>query len=152
MVIRHPAKAGGVADDMLVCHPHRGRPHEGLVVETCREETLKDRIHRADIEFQRGEPVLAFGMEPVIEFDLGGPQVRFRPGAAADANKRVRLFRTGGDDAAWPVIFEGSADKMDIVRQQRRGKRVALESLIAFSVEGEGDGTGPVDASAAGSA
>ena len=36
---RRSAEAGGVADEILVLHPERGRPHEGLVVEPGGQET-----------------------------------------------------------------------------------------------------------------
>ena len=137
---------------MLIGHPHGCRPHEGLVVEPRREEALQDRIHRADIEFQRREAVLALGVKAVIELDLGGPKVRFGLGAATNADERVRLFRSDGNDAARTVVFEGTADKMNVVGEQRRGERVALIALIALAVESEGEGACTVNPATAGSA
>ena len=138
MVVSYLAEAGGVPDHMLIGHPHRCWPHEGLVVKARREEALQDRVHRADVELQRREAVLALCVKAVIELDLGGTQVRLGPGAAADADERVRLFRSDGDDAARTVVFEGTADKMNVVGKQRRGERVALIALIALAVEREG--------------
>ena len=148
MVVSHLAEAGGVADHMLIGHPHGCRPHEGFVVEARREEALQDRVHRADVELQRREAVLALCVKAVIELVLGGTQLRLGPGAAADADERVRLFRSDGDDAARTVVLEGTADKMDVVGEQRRSERVALIALIALAVESEGERACAVDPAA----
>ena len=152
MVVSHLAEAGGVADHMLIGHPHGCRPHEGLVVKARREEALQDRVHRADVELQRREAVLALCVKAVIKLDLGGTEVRLGPGAATDADERVRLFRSDGDDAARTVVLEGTADKMDVVGEQRRGERVALIALIALAVEREGERACAVDPAAIGGA
>ena len=90
MVIGNLAKPGGAANDMLIGHPHRSGPHEGLVIEPGREKRLHRGIDRAHIEFQRWEPVLAFGIEPVIQLHLSGPQIRLGMRAASHPDQRIR--------------------------------------------------------------
>ena len=65
--------------------------------------------------------------------------------AASHPDQRIRVFRSGGHDAARTVIFEGPADKMHIVGQQGRCQRVALISLIGLAIKGEGDRLATVD-------
>ena len=150
MIVSDPAKPGGAPDHMLIGHPHGGRPHEGLVIEPRREEGLKRRIDRADIAFQRWKAILALGVKPVMKVHLGRAKIGFGMRTAPHPHQRVRLFRSGGEDATRPVIFERSADKMDIVRQQGRGQRVAFIALIGASVEGEAERLAAIDPAAGG--
>ena len=83
-----------------------------------------------------------------MDLDLGGAKVRFGMRAAPDPDQRVRLFRTGCQNAARPMIFEGPPDEMDIVRQKGRGQRIALISLIGAPVEDETDRCAAVDTAA----
>ena len=106
MVVRHPAKAGGMANDMFIAHPHRGRPHEGLVIEASRKEARQQRIHRADIEFQRGCAVLALGIQPLKQLNLRGAQIGFGIGTPAKPYQRVRFLRPTPKNSARAVIFE----------------------------------------------
>ncbi len=106
MVVRYLAKAGSAADDMFIGHPHRGGPHKGLVVEAGREKPRQQRIHRTHIRFQRGKAVLAFGIKPVIERNLRGPQIGFGKGPLANTDKCIRFLGAGGHDAAGTMIFE----------------------------------------------
>ena len=137
MIVGNPSKTGSASNHMLIGHPHRGWPHERLVIESGREKARHQRIDRADIGFQRRKAVLAFSVKTVIEFDLGCAQVGLCQIAATNTYQCIRLFRSGGHDAAGPVIFEGPADKMDIVGKQGRGKRIPCKALTGFSVKGE---------------
>ena len=51
VAVKSEQEARGMADDMFIGHPHRGRPHECLVIEAGREKGLKRRIHCPDITF-----------------------------------------------------------------------------------------------------
>ena len=120
------AQAGGVADHLLVGHPHRRRPHEGLVVEAGREQRRQPVVHHADIAVQRRPAVLALRDQAVMERDGGRAHVRIGRGLPrVQLDQRVRLLRPRGQDAARSVVLEAAADHMDAVRQQGGGQRVA---------------------------
>ena len=75
-----------------------------------------------------------------------------RRAPVAHLDQRVRLFRTGAEDAARPVIFERAADQPHAIGQQRRGQRVARVPGIAAAVEGEIEAARPIDDAADGKA
>ena len=123
------AQTGGRADEGLVdALPERGRPHEGLVVEAGRKKRRQQRIDRQKIEAQRRPAVLARRLKPVEHLGRGRARVRLAPRAATQFDKRIRLFRPGGENAARPVIFETAADQADAVRQQRRAPAYRRQS------------------------
>jgi hypothetical protein len=53
----------------------------------------------------------------------------------AQFNKRIRLFRSGGEDSARAMIFEAAADKAGAVRQQRGRQRIAGKSADLLAVK-----------------
>ncbi len=75
--------------------------------------------------------------QPVVQLDLRGAHVRDRRSPGADGDQRIRLLGPGGQDAAGTVILETAANQPDVVRQQRRGERVAAQPLQPLAVEGE---------------
>lgn len=150
---RRPLQPGGSADEGLVDPvPDGPRPHEGLVPEAGGEQPGEPVVDRADIEAERGPPVLALGPEPVPDLLHRRPRVGLETfGAAAlGAEKRVGLLGPCRDDAAGTVILEASADQVDAVGEQRRGHGVAAQSLDRLAVEGEADGVGMVHPALAG--
>jgi len=72
--------------------PEGFRPHEGLVVETCREEHRQPVVDCADVEPERRKPVLGYRFQPPIELDLRRAQVRGLVTVPVDADKRVRFL------------------------------------------------------------
>lgn len=96
---------------------------------------------------QRRPVVLALGFQAVIKLQRGGARVRLEPARPArDAHQRVRLFGTGGKNAARAVIFERAARQMFAIGQKGGGQRVAFKAGIGLAVEGEANGLGLVDA------
>ncbi len=81
--------------------------------------------------------VLALRGEALVELLRGRPLVRLEPGAFAQPDQGVGLFRAGGDDAARAVILEAAPDQNLTVGQQRRGQRVAVVARHPLAVEGE---------------
>lgn len=69
-----------------------------------------------------------------------------------DLQDGVRLFGTGGDDAAWARVLEATADNVDAVGQQRGGQAVTGITLVGLAVEGEVQDLAAVDTAAAGEA
>jgi hypothetical protein len=137
-VFRRFAKASGLADDRLEqVLPRGARIHEGLVIETARQEPCEGVVDHAHVEFKAGPVVLAFGLKPVEKLGRGDALVRFEPRPLAQAHKRVRLFGASGHDAARAVIFEGPAHKDLIIGQKCRGKGIALVSTQLLAVEGK---------------
>ena len=61
-VARGDAEARGLADKMLVFHPHRARPHEGLVIKTGRHQAGEAAVDRQQVEIDRRPAVDAGGL------------------------------------------------------------------------------------------
>src|SRR5690606_23588126 len=101
------------------------RPHEGLVVEACRDQATCQLVDGAEIQAERGKTVLADGFEPVEYLDGGGGDIRLPNIAAEDGDQRVGLVDAGRQHAAWPVIFEGTAKQRLAGGKQGGSKRVA---------------------------
>ena len=147
--VRHVgADAGGAADDALVGGPRARRRHEGLVIETGREQRREQIVERPHVQTERGPAVLARRDEPVVKLDHGGARVGLGARPVAHAHQRVRLLRSGGENAAWAVIFEAAADEVHPVRQQGGGERVAGMAAVAAAVEGEAERARAVDRAA----
>ena len=145
------AEAGGAADQRLVERfPERGRPHEGLVVEACRQERRQQVVHGADVEGERRPAVLARGDQPVVELGGGGARVRLAPRAGAQFDQRVRLLGARREDAARTMILERAPDQLHAVRHQGGRERVAGEALERASVERERERPRAIDQAAAG--
>ncbi len=117
--------SGGAADQMLVEAPGTLRRHEGLVIETGRQQWRHQRGGGAEVEAERGKPILAGRHEPVIELDHGGARIRLGASAVAQANQRIGLFGSGAQNAARAVVFEAAPDQADAVGEQRRRQAVA---------------------------
>ena len=64
------------------------------------------------------------------------------------ADKGIRFFGTGGEQAARPVVFEGAAEEMLAVGDQGGGEGVAFVAGIVPAVEGERERSVAVDAAA----
>ena len=146
MVLGGPAESGKAPDHRLVDGPPEGSgPHEGLVVETGGEESLEQGDGRADIEIEGRPPVLAPGIEAVIERDLRRPDIGLGPPAPSETDKRVRLLGTRGENPSRAVVLETPPDDIDPVREQRGGQGIALEAPVRPAVEREVDRHGPID-------
>ena len=141
-----PAEAGGAADHRLVeLLPQSSRPHECLVVEARRENRRRQGVDREGVVFQRRPAILARRLKPLVQFGHGGTGVRLPARARTQFDEGVRLFRTGGEDAARAVVLERPGDEAHAVGQQRRGQGIALKTAVALAVEGEVQGAAPVD-------
>ncbi|MCC2665808.1 MAG: hypothetical protein K0S35_3730 [Geminicoccaceae bacterium] len=140
------AEPGGGADRALVdVAPPGARPHEGLVVEAGRQQWAQPVAERAEVELERRPAVLAVGDQPVVQLDLGSPDVGLGTAAATELDQRVGLLRSGRDDAARAMVLEATSDQMNAVGEQGRGERVAGEALVARAVEGEAEPPPTVD-------
>ena len=128
--------------------PERRRPHECLVVKTGRQQRRKQVVDRHDVETERRPAILAFGNQAVEQLDRGRARVGLLARPAAQFDDRVGLLRTGGQDAARPMVLEAAPDQVHAVGEQRRGQRVALVSLVGFAVEGETDRVVAIDMTA----
>ena len=133
------SETSGSANRRLVdMSPERTRPHEGLVVETSRKYRGNHVVDRSEIEGQRREAILAECSHSVIQLELRRAQVRCdTPGTSINRHQRIGLLRPSGHDAARPMILERTADQMNAIGQQRRGKRVTLRTNVSFAVEAE---------------
>ena len=149
---RASAEAGRLADEVLVLHPERLRPHERLVVEAGRHEAREESRERHHVEIDARPGVHAARDEAVVELDLGRARVRHRAGAGLELHDRVGLLDAAGDDAPRPVIFPAPRDHADAVGEQRGGERVAGVALVAPAVEREREPRAAVDAAAGGQA
>src|ERR1700730_8482937 len=104
-------ETGGAADRRFVnLLPETRRPHEGLVVESGREEGRKPAGDRHHVEGERWPAVLARRAEAVEPLQDRRPRVRLATGAVAQFDERVGLLRPGSKNAARPVILERAAD------------------------------------------
>ena len=141
------AEAGGAADAGLVEPvPSARRAEEGLVVEAGGNERRECVGRRTHIRPQAGPAILAPGLEPFVELDLGRPRVRIAaPARPHELDQRVRLLGTGGHDPPRPVVLEAPPDQMDAVGEQRRGEGIAGCTLIGTAVEAERQGLRPID-------
>ena len=151
------AEAGGAADDRLVQPPpgpvraEPVGPHEGLVCEAGADQRREDVVDRSKVEAERGPAVLAHRDEAVAKLDLGRAHVRREaPGAARDADERIRLLGAGRDDPARAVIFIGPAHELHAVGEKGGRERVALVAGVGDAVESEGDRPRAVNRGAAG--
>ena len=113
---------GGKADRRLINVPpgpvlaDQVWAHEGLVVEAGADERRRDIVDFADVVSERRPAVLARRHEAIVELDLGRAHVRGEAARAArEADERVRLFRSGGEDAARPMIFVRASDDTDAI-------------------------------------
>ena len=102
---RRAAQAGGLADVLLVGHPHRLRVHEGLVVETGRHQLAADLAEDSHQVVLHIRPAVgAGGHQAAVERLLGGAHVGDLGGfAGADLQDRVGLLGAGGDDGCSPI-------------------------------------------------
>src|SRR3954453_16030778 len=134
----HAAKAGGAADQRLVQgFPEFRRPHEGLVVEARDQKWRKHIADRAEIAAQRRPVVLARRDEPIIKLRRGRARVRLAPGAGAQLDQRIRLLRTGRENAARTAIFERAARRRHTRRYQGGSERIAGKPREGLAVEAE---------------
>ncbi|MCY1298147.1 hypothetical protein D9M70_476190 [compost metagenome] len=105
---RGDAETGRAADEGFIDRVPGGlRPHEGLVVEAGGEERRHEIVETADVEGERRPAVLRFHLHAVEDFLHRGAHVRLPSGGITrHVEQRVRLFRTGRQNAARAVIFE----------------------------------------------
>ncbi|MNV42541.1 hypothetical protein D3C71_1342200 [compost metagenome] len=151
---RRTAKTGGLTNVLLVSHPERLRVHEGFVVETRWHQLAADLAENPHHVVVHARPAVgAGGDQALIQRLLRGAHVRdLRGFGGADLQHRVRLFGTGGEDAARTGILEAATDDVDTVGQQCSGQRVAFKAFVALAVEGEAQDFVAVDPSAVGQA
>ena len=149
---RGRAEAGHPADEVLVAHPRRARPHEGLVVETGRDQAGDPAGPGAEVEADAGPAVLRGRAQAVVEFDLGGAGVGLGIGAGLELDDRVGLVRAGRHHAARAVVLEAAADQPDAVGQEGRRQGVPSDAGVGTAVIGEIERPAPIDAAAAGQA
>src|SRR5579863_2726065 len=96
-IAARPSEPGSAPDDRLIDFlPERGRPHERLVVEACRENRREHGIDRQEIVFEGWKAILTLRHQPVIELDNGRARIGLAPGAKADLDERVWLLGTRG--------------------------------------------------------
>ena len=69
------------------------------------------------------------------------------PGSTVD--ERIRLIRSGRHDAARAMIFEGAADQVNAIRDQRGSQGIAGEARKGAAIEGESETPRAIDAAAA---
>src|SRR6056297_1144781 len=101
------AQTRRLTDERLIdMFPERAGMDEHLVIETRRQEARQMRVDRTDIEIEARPVVLADAGQPVEEFGRGDTLVGLEPGALTQTDKRIRLFRAGGHDAARAVVLE----------------------------------------------
>ena len=82
--------------------------------------------------------VLALGLQALVELDLRRAQVRrVARRVAPHADERTGLFGACRQNAARPVIFEGAAEEVHAVCEQRGGERVACKPVEHLAVERE---------------
>ncbi|MNL00265.1 hypothetical protein D3C87_1206930 [compost metagenome] len=151
---RRTAKTGGLTNVLLVSHPERLRVHEGFVVEARRHQLAADLAENPHHVVVHARPAVgAGGDQALIQRLLRGAHVRdLRGFGGADLQHRVRLFGTGGEDAARTGILEAATDDVDAVGQQCSGQGIAFEAFVVLAVEGEGQDFVAVDPSAVGQA
>src|SRR5262245_47675040 len=108
---RRLAEAGRTPDQRLIdMFPERLRPHEGLVIESARDEARKLAVDGADVEGKRRPAILALRNEPIMEFNLRGPQVGLVARAFSNTNEGIHLLGTETDNTARPMVFETAAE------------------------------------------
>ena len=117
--------------------PRRARVNEGFIVESGGQKPRQKGVHHPDIIGQRWPVVLAARLQTVEQFGCGGALVRFGPVAGAKVDQGVRLFDTGGNNAARTVVFETAPDQHLIIGQQRRGQGIARKAAQRGAVKGE---------------
>ncbi len=151
---RRAAKTGGLTNVFLVRHPERLRVHEGFVVETRWHQLAADLAENPHHVVVHAWPAVgAGGDQTLIQRLLRGAYVGNLCGfGGADLQNRVRLFGTGGEDAARTGILEAATDDVDAVGQQCSGQRIAFKAFVALAVEGEAQHFVAVDPSAVGQA
>ncbi len=151
---RRATQAGSLADVLLVGHPERLRVHEGFVVEARRHQFAADLAENAHHVVVHVRPAVgAGGDQTLVQRLLRGAHVRDLCGfGGTDLQHGVRLFGTGGEDAARTRILEAAANDVDTVGQQRSGQGIALEAFVGLAVEGEAQRFVAVDPSTVGQA
>src|SRR5690606_33801235 len=145
-------QAGCLADVLRVGVPQVLRVHEGLVVEPGRHHAAADLAENAHQVGVDARPAVgAPGHQTGIQSLLGGTHVGHlgRLGAA-DLQDGVRLFGTGGDNAARTRVLEAATDDVDAIGQQGSGQAVAGIALVGLAVELEAQRLAAVDATALG--
>ena len=149
---RRRAEAGGAADERLEQLPPapgaEAAAHEGLVVETGREDRREPVVHPHQVEIDRRPGIDARRGQAAIKFDLGGTQVRLGVSAGLELDQRIRLFRAGAPDAARAMVFEAARQRKGAIGQQGGGQCVAGVAGEGLAVEGEGKQRIPVDPAA----
>ena len=134
-------KACGLADKRLVdVFPQRSGMDEHFVIETRRHEPAEFGVHRADVEFQAGPVVLAFGFQPVKQFRCRHPLIGFKLAAFTEIDQTVGFLRARSDNATRAVIFERPAHQHLIIGQQCGRQRIPFKSAQRAPVESEGHG------------
>ena len=116
--------------------------------EAVEPEGSRDGMRR--VARERRPAVLADGFEPVVKLDRRGAEIGRAALGPPDLHERVGLLGAGRKDPARAVIFEGAADEVDAVGQERRGERVARMAREPLAVERKGQGAAAVDAPAGG--
>ena len=96
---RRAPEPPGPAQRPLVERPRTRGAQERLVIEAGREQPRQAAVDGADVELQRRPAVLRLRLEPGVQLELGGADVRFGARVAADLHQGVRLLRAGRDDA-----------------------------------------------------
>jgi hypothetical protein len=96
------------------------RVHEGFVVETRRHHAAADLAEDAHHVVVDVRPAVgAGGDQACVQRLLRGAHVGDLGGfGGTDLQDRVRLFGTGGEDAARARILEAATDDVDAVGQQ----------------------------------
>src|SRR5215472_195846 len=126
------------------------RPLEGLVIEPCRQERGESTVQRADIEADARPAIDAPGAESLNQWNERRAHIRRAARACAGIDDGVRLLHSATEDSARTVELEAAAEESHVVREQRRGQRVAMEPAVSTSVEGEAERARTIDPGAGG--
>jgi hypothetical protein len=142
------AEAAGRAQVPLEKVPRGLRRHEGLVVETSRDQAREPAIDRPQVEREARASVDGARAQALDEAQLGHSGIRHRAGAVEQLHQRVGLLHTRAENAARAVVLPAACDERHAIGQQRGGERVAREALVRTAVEREPHDTMAIDATA----
>ena len=124
------AQPGGAADQRLIQPlPSPAWRHECLVVKARLQKATEEIVHTPGIPSHRRPTILAHGFEAVVQGQRRSKSIRFTPRRSNDIDQRTGFLGTARDDATRAVVLETAPHQPLAVGQQRRGQRIAGESL-----------------------
>jgi hypothetical protein len=145
---RRTTQSGSLANVMLIGHPQRLRPHEGLVVEPGRQQPAEPAVDYTDIMFQGWPAIDRGGRQVVIQLGLRGAGIGHRVRTFVDLEDGIGFLGAAADDAPRPMVLEASPHQVHAVGKQRGGECVTGEAGQAAPLKSELKRTITIDASA----